>query len=98
MEALQASQNADIAALRERSVAVIQRWYSMDILRSGDNWADLEGRVERVEQKVRRATLAKRLNDDMIWYDMIWGNILIPNAQTEYQVPDVSSDCRIVEG
>lgn len=66
VEALQASQAADIAELRERSAAAIQRWYTMDILRMGDNWADLEGRVEGVEQKVRRAALAKRLDDDMI--------------------------------
>lgn len=66
VEALQASQAVDIAELRERSAAAIQRWYTMDILRMGDNWADLEGRVEGVEQKVRRAALAKRLDDDMI--------------------------------
>ena len=66
VEALQASQAGDIAELRERSAAAIQRWYTMDILRMGDNWADLEGRVEGVEQKVRRAALAKRLDDDMI--------------------------------
>ncbi|KAH8773057.1 hypothetical protein BGZ57DRAFT_942428 [Hyaloscypha finlandica] len=66
VEALQAAQNADIAQLRERSAAVIQRWYTMDILRAGESWAELEGRVEQVEQKVRRTALAKRLDDDMV--------------------------------
>ncbi|PMD14212.1 hypothetical protein NA56DRAFT_399078 [Hyaloscypha hepaticicola] len=66
VEALQAVQNADIAELRERSAAVIQRWYTVDILRAGENWAELEGRVEQVEQKVRRAALARRLDDDMV--------------------------------
>ena len=66
VEALQAAQNADIAELRERSAAIIQRWYAVDILRAGESWAELEGRVEQVEQKVRRTALAKRLDDDMI--------------------------------
>jgi uncharacterized coiled-coil protein SlyX len=66
LEALQASQNADIADLRQRSAAVLQQWYTVDILRAGDQWAELEERVETVEQKVRRATLAKRLDDEMV--------------------------------
>jgi hypothetical protein len=55
-----------MAALRERTAAVIQRWYTVNILRAGETWAELEGRIEGVEQKVRRAVLAKRLDDDMI--------------------------------
>ncbi|KAN0089431.1 hypothetical protein V8E51_019691 [Hyaloscypha variabilis] len=66
LEALQAVQNVDIAELRERSAAVIQRWYTVDILRAGESWAELEGRVEQVEQRVRRTGLAKRLDDDMV--------------------------------
>jgi hypothetical protein len=66
LEALQASQNVDIADLKQRSAAAIQKWYTGDILRVGDQWAGLEGRVEDVEQKIRRAALAKRLDDDMI--------------------------------
>ena len=66
VETLQASQNADVAALRERSAAVIQRWYTVDVLRDGETWAELEGRVEHVEQNVRRVALAKRLDDDMV--------------------------------
>ena len=55
-----------MAALRERTAAVLQRWYKVDILRAGETWAELEGRIEGVEQKVRRAALAKRLDDDMV--------------------------------
>jgi len=66
LEALQTAQNADIAELRERSAAVIQRWYTKDILGAGESWADLEGRVGVVEQKLRRAALSKRLDDDMV--------------------------------
>lgn len=45
---------------------MIQKWYTVDILRAGDQWAELEGKVEDVEQKIRRAALAKRLDDDMV--------------------------------
>jgi hypothetical protein len=66
VEALQAAQNSDIAELRARSAAVIQRWYTLDILQAGESWAELESRVEQAEQKVRRTALTKRLDDDMI--------------------------------
>ena len=49
VEALQAAQNADIAELRERSAAVIQRWYTTDILGVGDAWADVEIRERERE-------------------------------------------------
>jgi hypothetical protein len=65
-EALQAAQKTDIATLRERSASVIQRWYTVDVLRAGETWAELEGRLEHAEQNVRRAALAKRLDDDMV--------------------------------
>lgn len=66
LEAVQAAQDAEIAELRARSAAVIQQWYTNDILRVGDAWADLEGRVEQGEQKVRRATLAKKIEESMV--------------------------------
>ncbi|ESZ99214.1 hypothetical protein SBOR_0421 [Sclerotinia borealis F-4128] len=65
VEALQVAQNADLSALRQRTAAAIQRWYTVDVLRTGESWAELEERVQQVEQKVRRATLMKRLDDDM---------------------------------
>ncbi|KUJ09865.1 uncharacterized protein LY89DRAFT_628198, partial [Mollisia scopiformis] len=64
-ENVQAAQSSDIAELRERSAALIQRWYTMDVLRAGDSWADLEGRVGQVEQQLRRVALAKRVDDAM---------------------------------
>jgi len=66
LEVLQASQDADISELRQRSAAVLQQWYTMDVLGAGEKWAEVEKRVETVEQNVRRAALAKRLDDDMI--------------------------------
>lgn len=65
-ETVQTAQNSDIAQLRERSAAVIQRWYTNDILSAGDTWAELEGRVEQVEQRVRRVTKARQMDDEMI--------------------------------
>jgi len=66
VEAIQASQNAEISELRQRSAALLQKWYTSDVLRLGDRWAEAEGRVGQVDQKVRRSALTKRLDDDMI--------------------------------
>jgi len=66
VEAIQASQAAEIAALRLRSAVALQKWYTTDILRTGDAWAEVEGKVEQVERKVRRAVLAKRMDDNMV--------------------------------
>jgi len=66
VEAIQASQNAEISELRQQSAALLQKWYTSDVLRLGDRWAEAEGRVGQVDQKVRRSALAKRLDDDMI--------------------------------
>lgn len=63
---LQASQSTELAELRERSAMAIQQWYAMNILQSGDVWAEMEGRVGVVEQKVRRAALAKRADEGLI--------------------------------
>ncbi|QSZ36991.1 hypothetical protein DSL72_009083 [Monilinia vaccinii-corymbosi] len=65
IEALQMAQNVELSALRQRTAAVIQRWYTVDVLRTGESWAELEERVQQVEQKVRKAALIKRLDDDM---------------------------------
>ncbi|KAH8816875.1 hypothetical protein F5884DRAFT_237753 [Xylogone sp. PMI_703] len=66
LEAIQAAQNSDLAELRQRTAALIQRWYAVDVLGAGDNWAELEERVEKVEQGVRRAELAKRIDEGMV--------------------------------
>jgi hypothetical protein len=66
VEVLQESQLREIAALKERSAAVLQRWYSVDILQVGECWADLEARVELVEQGVRRINSAKQHEEDFI--------------------------------
>jgi hypothetical protein len=66
VEAIQASQNQDLAALRERTANVLNRWYTIDVLRAGESWAELEGRVESVERGVRRKEKEKRADDDLV--------------------------------
>jgi len=55
VETLQQSQARDIAVLKQRTSALLQRWYAIDILCTGEYWADVEGKVELMEQQVRRA-------------------------------------------
>ncbi len=66
VEVLQETQLREIAVLKERSAAVLQRWYSIDIIQAGECWADLEARVEHAERAVRRATSAKQYEKDMV--------------------------------
>lgn len=66
LETIQAAQSAEIAELRERSALVLQRWYTQDILKVGDSWANLEGRMEQAQQRIRRVSLAKRVDDAII--------------------------------
>lgn len=66
IEVLQESQSREIAALKQRSAAVLQWWYSVDILQVGESWADLEGRVEAVEQAVRRVNSARQHDGGII--------------------------------
>lgn len=53
LEVVQDLQMKQVNDLKRRSVAVLQRWYSTDIVRAGEYWADVESRVSGIEQKVR---------------------------------------------
>ncbi|ROW16452.1 hypothetical protein VPNG_02751 [Cytospora leucostoma] len=55
IEATQLAQEAEIAELRARSERVVRKWYEERVVGYGGFVADVEGRVERVERKVRRA-------------------------------------------
>jgi hypothetical protein len=66
VEVLQETQSRELADLKRRSAAVLQRWYSVDILQVGECWADLEGRVEAVEQAVRRANSARQHGERIV--------------------------------
>lgn len=66
IETLQASQNIEISELRQRSVAVLQRWYTLNVLGVGEQLAEVEGRVEGLEQKLRRVALSRRADEHNI--------------------------------
>jgi hypothetical protein len=55
VEAVQVTQEAEIAALRVRSERVLRAWYEDRVLRYGEWVAGVEARVEGVEAGMRRA-------------------------------------------
>ncbi|KAJ6002020.1 Nuclear distribution protein RO10 [Penicillium canescens] len=55
----QAEQAATISELRVRSARVLQRWYDVGLVGSGECWAEWEGRLEDVEREVRRREVFK---------------------------------------
>lgn len=60
---LQQAQSQDIANLQQRTAALLQRWYAINILSGGECWAELTDRVEHVERRVRR--LAREREEEM---------------------------------
>lgn len=52
LELLQASQEKEIAELQSRSLAILQRWYRLEVLGGGDRWTEWEERVFDVERGV----------------------------------------------
>ncbi|KAH8588103.1 hypothetical protein B0O99DRAFT_656141 [Bisporella sp. PMI_857] len=65
-EAIQASQNTEIASLRERSAELIYRWHTGNTLQQGDGWAESVGKLEQVERRVRRLEFTKRIDDGIV--------------------------------
>ena len=63
LAAVQATQLKTITAMKERTAALLERWYAVDILQTGEYWADVEGRIDHADQAIRRATLAKQKDD-----------------------------------
>ncbi|KAF6795423.1 nuclear distribution protein [Colletotrichum sojae] len=55
IEATQIAQEAEMAELRARSEEVLKSWYQQDVMGASEFVADLEGRAERAERRVRRA-------------------------------------------
>ncbi|KAJ5470360.1 hypothetical protein N7530_007717 [Penicillium desertorum] len=50
----QSEQAAEISELRVRTARVLQRWYDVGLVGSGECWAEWEGRLEDVEREIRR--------------------------------------------
>ncbi|KUI73121.1 hypothetical protein VM1G_08764 [Cytospora mali] len=66
IEATQLAQEAEIAELRTRSERVVRKWYEERVVGYGTFVADVEGRVERVERKVRRADALREKEGAMV--------------------------------
>ncbi|KAI2793773.1 hypothetical protein POX_a00358 [Penicillium oxalicum] len=61
----QDEQAMQLSELRVRTARVLQRWYEVGVVGSGECWAEWEGRLESVEREVRRREVvrAKRENE-----------------------------------
>lgn len=59
IELLQQSQSEEMADLRHRTAAVLQRWYEIGVLAQGECWGEWEGRVMEVEKAARREEAAR---------------------------------------
>lgn len=64
-EATQISQAAEIAELRTRSEDVIRNWYETSVLSGSQFMAEVEGRVEKVERRVRRVEHDKKAEKEL---------------------------------
>ncbi|KAJ5992727.1 hypothetical protein N7451_008451 [Penicillium sp. IBT 35674x] len=62
----QAEQAAEISKLRVRTAKVLQRWYEVGLVGSGECWAEWEGRLEGVEREVRRREVVKERRENEI--------------------------------
>ncbi|KAJ5908132.1 hypothetical protein N7495_000814 [Penicillium taxi] len=63
---VQANQAEIISELRVRTARVLQRWYEVGLLGSGECWAEWEGRLEDVEREVRRHEVLKEKRENEI--------------------------------
>ena len=52
--------------MRERSAVVVESWYRRDVIGAGEKWAQLEGRVEAVEQRVRRVERVRKMDEEVV--------------------------------
>ena len=57
VEMLQDLQAREMAELRARTAAAIQRWYELGVLGESECWTEWEGRVANVEKRVRRVEI-----------------------------------------
>ncbi|KAJ5573989.1 uncharacterized protein N7459_008416 [Penicillium hispanicum] len=63
---MQAEQAAVISELRVRTARVLQRWYEVGLVGSGECWAEWEARLEEVEREVRRREVIKERRENEI--------------------------------
>ncbi|KAJ5665536.1 uncharacterized protein N7477_007984 [Penicillium maclennaniae] len=63
---IQAQQAETISELRVRTARVLQRWYEVGLVGSGECWAEWEGRLEDVEREVRSREVVKERRENEI--------------------------------
>lgn len=57
---IQTAQAAEISQLRVRTASLLQRWYEIGLVGSGEVWAEWEGRLEDVERGTRRTEVKRQ--------------------------------------
>ena len=57
---------AEVAELRLRSAAILQRWYETTVLAGGDCWVQWEERLDAIERAVRRREVLKQAEESDI--------------------------------
>lgn len=62
----QDEQAREISELRVRTARVLQRWYEVGVVGSGECWAEWEGRLEDVEREVRRREVIRERRENEI--------------------------------
>jgi hypothetical protein len=61
----QSEQAAEISELRVRTARVLQRWYDVGLVGSGECWAEWEGRLEDVEREIRRGEVVRKGREEV---------------------------------
>lgn len=64
--ARQDQQAAELAELRSRSAAAVERWYDTGVLGMAERWAEWEERMRDVEIIVRRLEATKKLEEELV--------------------------------
>jgi hypothetical protein len=63
---MQTEQAAEISELRMRTARVLQRWYDVGLVGSGECWAEWEGRLEDVEREVKRSEVIRQRREEEV--------------------------------
>ncbi|KAJ5495138.1 hypothetical protein N7539_000254 [Penicillium diatomitis] len=66
MAQTQEEQAATLSELRVRTARVLQRWYEVGVMGSGECWAEWEGRLEGLEREVRRREVIREKRENEI--------------------------------
>lgn len=64
--AKQEQQAAELAELRSRSAAAVERWYETGVLGMAEQWAEWEERMRDVEIVVRRLEAVKKREEELV--------------------------------